>query len=105
MLGRPGGLRSDQLDAEGVGEAARDLVLQGEQIARVAIEPLGPKMRIGCGIDQLGADADPVARSPDAPFQHVAHTQLAADLLGIDGLVSIRERGVARDHEHILDPR
>ena len=33
MLGPPGGLRRDQLDAERVGEAARDLVLQGEQIA------------------------------------------------------------------------
>jgi hypothetical protein len=47
VLGRPGGLCGDQLDAERVGEAARDLVLQGEQIVRVAVEPLGPQMRVG----------------------------------------------------------
>jgi hypothetical protein len=33
------------------------------------------------GIDQLGVDPDLVARPPDTPFQHVAHVQLAADLL------------------------
>ncbi len=81
MLGRPGGLRGYQLDAERVREPARDLVLQSEQIARVAVEPLGPQMRIGCGIAQLGADAELVARSPAASFEHIAHTKLAADLL------------------------
>jgi hypothetical protein len=62
-------------------------------------------MRVGRGVDQLGVDAEPVARPPDAPFEHVAHTKLAADLLGVDGLVPIGERGIARDHEHILEPR
>jgi hypothetical protein len=51
MLGRSGGLRSDQLDAESVRDPARDLVLQGEEIARVTVEALGPKMRVGQGID------------------------------------------------------
>jgi len=41
MLGRSGGLRSDQLDAESVRDPARDLVLQGEEIARVTVEALG----------------------------------------------------------------
>jgi hypothetical protein len=50
MLGRPGGLRTDQLDTEGVREPARDLLLQSEKIARVAVEPLRPRMRIGRGI-------------------------------------------------------
>ena len=105
MLGRPGGLRADQLEVERDRDPARDLVLQSEQIARVAVEPLGPEMRVGLGIDQLGVDADLVARPPDAPFQHIAHAQLAADLLRVDRLVLIGERGIARDHEHIRDPR
>src|SRR5260370_25993779 len=102
MLGWPGGLRSDQLDAKRVREPARDLILQSEQIARVAVEPLPPKMRVGRGIDQLGVEAELAARSPDAPFEHIAHAELAADLLRIDGLVPVRERGISRNHEHIL---
>ena len=62
ILGRPGGLRADQREVERDRDPARDLVLQGEQIARVAVEPLGPQMRVGLGIDQLGVDADLVAR-------------------------------------------
>jgi len=105
MLGRPRGLCSDQLDAERIREPARYLVLQSEQIARVNVEPLGPQMRVGRGIDQLGADAEPVARPPDASFQHITHPELAADLLRVDGLVPVGKRGVARDHEHVLEPR
>ena len=66
MLGRLGGLCSDQLNIERVREPARDLALQDKQIGRVAVEPIRPEMRVGLGIDQLGADADLVARSPDA---------------------------------------
>jgi hypothetical protein len=45
MLGRPGGLRSDQLDTERVREPARDLALQDKQIVRVAVEPIRPSLR------------------------------------------------------------
>jgi hypothetical protein len=62
MFGRSAGLGPDKLQVERNRNPARDLVLQGEQIARLAIEPLGPQMRIGRGIDQLGVDAD---RLPD----------------------------------------
>jgi len=54
MLGRPGRLRGDQLDAERVREPASDLGLQTEQIGRVTVEPLRPEMRVGLGVDQLG---------------------------------------------------
>ena len=62
-------------------------------------------MRVGVGLDQLGADADLVARSPDAAFQHIAHSKLAADLLCLGGPVPIGERGVARNDEHVREPR
>ena len=90
MLGRPGSLRSDQFEAERVREPARDLVLQGEQIAGVAADALGPQMGVGLGIDQLGTDADLIARPPDASLEHIAHTEIAADLLGVDRLVPVR---------------
>jgi hypothetical protein len=51
MLARSDGLRLDQRDIQGNGDPAGDLVLQGEQIARVAVEPLGSQMRVALGID------------------------------------------------------
>jgi hypothetical protein len=61
MLGRSDGLRSNQFDAKRVREPACDLVLQGEQITCVAVEPFRPKMRVRRSIDQLGTDADLIA--------------------------------------------
>jgi hypothetical protein len=52
-------------------------------------------MYVGSGIDQLGVDADLVARSTYTAFEHVAHCQFAPDLLGIDPLALIGERGIA----------
>jgi hypothetical protein len=62
-------------------------------------------MRIGLGVDQLGIDADPVVRTPDAAFQDITHTKLAPDLPCVDSLVPVGERGIARDHEHSCEPR
>jgi hypothetical protein len=47
MLGRPGGLRSDQLDAKRVREPVCDFILQREQIDRVAVEPFLRRTMIG----------------------------------------------------------
>jgi len=79
--------------------------LQREQICHNAVEPLRPEMRVALGINQLGVDADFVARPPDASLQHIAHAKLAADLLGINPLALISERGIARDHQHACEPR
>jgi hypothetical protein len=92
MFGRPGGFRGDQFKVECNRDPARNLVLQGEQIARVAVEALRPEMRIGLGVDQLGVHADPVVSPPDAAFQYVAHTKLAPDLPCVDPFVPVGER-------------
>jgi len=42
-----GGLRTDKLGVERDRDPACDLVLQSEQIGRVAVEALGPQMRVG----------------------------------------------------------
>ena len=67
--------------------------LHSKQIARLTVEPFRPDMRVGRGIDQLRADAHLVSRPLDAPFEHIAHAQLAADLLRVGLLAPIRERG------------
>ena len=62
-------------------------------------------MGVGFGIDQLGVDADLLARPLDAPFKDIVNAQLAAYLLGVDRLVLICERGIARNHETVCDAR
>ena len=84
MIGRPCRLRADQLDIERVPDPTGDLVLHGKQIADLMVEPLGPNMCVGRGIDQLGIDAHLISRPRDASFEHIAHAQLAADLLRVD---------------------
>jgi hypothetical protein len=105
VTSRPGGFRFDQLEVEGNCDPARDLVLQDEQIADVAVEPLGPQMRAAFGIDQLSVDAHLAARAPDAPFQHIADAELAADLPRLDRFALVGKGGAASDHEASRDPR
>jgi len=85
MLRWAGSFRGDQVEIECNRDPARNLVLQGEQLARLAIKPLRPEMCVGLGVDQLGVDADLIARPADAAFEYIAHTQLAPNLLGVDG--------------------
>lgn len=46
-----------------------------------------------------------MAQPTDAPFQHIAHDKLTIDLLGVDPLPLISERGIARDHEQVRNSR
>src|SRR5256885_12628844 len=59
--------------------SAGDLVLQSEQVDRVALEPLGPQMRAGGRVDQLDVDANLLARPPYAAFKHIAHAQFRSE--------------------------
>src|SRR5215831_12918037 len=93
-LGGPRSLSSDQLYIERGCDPTGDLILQSDQIGCVVVEPLRPQMRVGRGINQLGVDADLIARSPDAPFEHIAHTEFAPDLLCVDPLTLISEGSV-----------
>ena len=65
----------------------------------VAVEAVGPEMRAGRRIDELAGDPHPLARLAHAAFEHVAHAQLAPDLLHVDRPALVGEAGVARDHE------
>jgi len=59
----------------------------------------------GCAGAAFRADTNPAARATDAPFEDIAHAQLSADLLCVHRLVPIGECGVARDDEHVRNPR
>ena len=45
-LCRAGGFRTDQLPTECVGDAARDLALNGEKVADILVKMLCPEMRV-----------------------------------------------------------
>src|SRR6516165_797197 len=55
------------------------------------------------GLDQLRSDAHPAGSFSDAAFEHVAHPQLASDLLYVLRTSLVDEAGVARDDEQPAD--
>src|SRR5262245_43326453 len=88
-LSPTGGFGSEQFPAERVGDAARDLVLYGEQIADIVVKTLRPEMRVGRCIDQLRVDPDLITRSSDAAFQCIAHPKFAADLVSVHAIAFV----------------
>ena len=58
---RPPRLSLNELGIQRVGEPRYDFVLHIEQIGDGLIEPLGPKVIAGLGINQLHVHAKPVA--------------------------------------------
>src|SRR5271170_4949059 len=62
-------------------------------------------MSVGLCVDQLGVDTKLCCRSVYAAFEYIAHVQLAPNLFSVDRLVSVGERGIARNHEHIREAR
>jgi hypothetical protein len=88
-----------ELHAERVGDAGDGLDLQGAELPALALEPVRPDMRAGLGRNELRVDRDRLADAPHAPFERVAHVEVAAELLCVDRLALIGERGLVRDHE------
>ena len=62
-------------------------------------------MRAGLGGDQLRVDLYLVADAAHAAFQDIADAEFAPDLLGVDRLALVSERGVAGDDEAAPDMR
>src|SRR5262245_53826978 len=82
-----------------------DLVLDGKSVIELAIVAVGPPVRAGRGIDELGADADTVAGAANAALEHVAHPELTPNLPDIDGLALVLEARIAGDHKEFREPR
>ena len=85
------------------GDAAGDFVLHGEDVAELAVVAFGPVMATGDRVDELRANAQPLAAAAHAALQHVAHAKLARDLAHVDGAVLVDEGGVAGDDEQPSD--
>ena len=85
-LFRASRLGGDELGVQRARQPRDDFVLHVEEIGERLVEPLGPEMIAGFGVDELDVDAHAVSAALDAALQHIADVQLAADLLQIDGL-------------------
>ena len=62
------------------------LVLQRKDVGELAIVLLGPDLLGVFRLDQIGVDPETVAGLPHAPVEHVAHAEIAPDLLRLRGL-------------------
>lgn len=85
-------------------DAGDDLVLHREEIRDRLVESVGPDMRAGLSVYELRIDAHPIAASQDAPFEHIPNAKFAPDLLEIDRLALVGERGVPGDDEGAANP-
>src|SRR5262249_36966481 len=91
---RPGcrALRQVDLRLDRRGDAARDLVLDVEEVGQRAIVTLRPDMVAALGFDQLRRHAEPVPRLAYATFHHIAYAQLLADALHLRRFALVGER-------------
>src|SRR5208282_5636436 len=104
MFDRAAGFGDRKLRLQRAGDPRRDLVLQGEQVADIAVETLGPELRTGFGIDELDIDPYLVAGPLYAALEDVTHAQFSADPLDVI-VALVGESGVAGDHQASLDAR
>src|SRR5215813_4672655 len=81
------------------------LVLQVEHVFENAIEAIRPNVTAGHRIDELPGNAHARSTLAHATFEHIAHPQLATDLLHVNGLALVGERRVSGDYEEPADTR
>ena len=109
------GRRPAEADLLGLGELHRhgandllgDLVLEGEDVADLAVVALGPEVIAGGRVHELRRDAHAVARTLHAALQDVAHAEVAAHLADLHRPALVGEDRVARDDEepgHLREP-
>jgi hypothetical protein len=90
-----------ELDLKLNEDAANDVVLQGEELARLSVKPFAPEMVALCRVDQLGRDPKDLAGFLHAALEDITHAEVIGDGLHLDrpALVS-GDRG-SRDHEQL----
>ena len=71
-----------QVQAQGVDDAAGNLVLNREDIGHRAIEPVGPQTMVIACPDQRDGDAQLVAGVEDRSFDQIIRPELPAGFIG-----------------------
>ena len=81
------------------------LVLDGENVVELAVVSLGPDVRVGRSVDQLGGHPELAARFADAALHQILRAQLLGDFAQVHRLPLVDEGGVARDDEQLVPAR
>src|SRR5262245_410662 len=92
-------LRQLELWRNSAQDAARDLVLQIEDVLDPAVKTVRPEMHAVRGVDELAGYAHPVAGPAHAALQHIAHPEFASHLLHVHVPPLVGKAGVAGDDE------
>jgi hypothetical protein len=66
--------------------------------AQGLVEPLGPEMTAGLGVDKLDIDARAVPTPLNAALKDIADVQLAPDRLQVERLGLVGKRRIAGNH-------
>lgn len=101
LVPRQASLRKEDLRPERGHDILSDLVLDGEDVGRLAIVALSPVMVAGCRVNELCGYAQAVAGLPHASLENVADAELAADLPDIGRPALVGKARIAGDDEEI----
>ncbi len=93
-------LSTRQLHLEGRHNVPGDLILHREDIFQHPVIALGPQVRAGRRVDELGRNADPLGRFAHTALQHIPHAEILTHLLHLHGLPLIGKHRRTRNHEH-----
>ena len=94
---RQAGLRvRRQLESDGPGDGPRDVALQDQDVAEVALIRLGPHVGLVDGLDQLSGDAHALTGAAEASLQDVVRAQLLAEPADVPVGVLVFPGGAAR---------
>ena len=93
-------LPSNQLDGQLGDDGRCDLVLDRKQVGQLPVVTLRPQRLAGSGVQELGGDADVIARPAHGPLQDGAHTQFPPDPGQGRRPVPVRKARVPVDHQH-----
>src|SRR5262249_60234574 len=100
VLGGLGGQRllllPRQRDPQGLGDLARDLVLQLEDVLHLAVVALGPAGEVSVGVHELSVDPEPRPAPAKAPAANIGRSELLTALYRRDLLVALGQHRRAR---------
>src|SRR5256885_10947120 len=84
--------------SEPFGDAARDFILDGDNVAKIAIKRLGPDVVAVGGVNKLRSNADLLAGLANTTFEQHRHAQDFSDFARILVPTLEGEGGIARRH-------
>ena len=102
---RAGGVEVDHAHAERGSDMYDDIVLAFAEAREWLVEALRPDMRAALRRDQLAADPHRRAYLAHAAFEHIAHTELAANVADVAPCRGRRTRTLAIRRTHPQDAR